>query len=98
MAFTEDLSVFFDTDDFAVEAIFNLTPSGTRTVNVIFNTPSQEVRIYDQTIESDAPFLTCRTSDLATIPNRGTVTIDAVAYTIGKIVHDGTGVSTVYLN
>lgn len=33
MAFSEDLSVFFDTDDFAVEALYN----SATTVNVLFD-------------------------------------------------------------
>lgn len=92
MAFTEDLSLFFETDDFAVEAIF-----GTKKVNVIFNTPTQEVTVYDQEIVSDAPFLTCRTSDLSGVAPRSPVKVGGTTYTIARITNDGTGVSQVYL-
>lgn len=95
MAFDENLDQFFD--DFAVEAVFALSPSGTRAARVIFNTPSQEVRIYDQSIVTDAPNLTCKTSDLANVSNRSSVTVNGTVYNIGKITDDGTGLSTVYL-
>mgnify|MGYP000538227379 CR=1 FL=1 len=97
MAFTEDLTQFFDTDDFAVEAIFTLSPSGTRTVKTIFDTPTQSVDIYDSSIEADAPLLRCKTSDLASVKNNANVEIDSTNYKVKRIVNDGTGISIVYL-
>lgn len=97
MAFTENLDQFFSTDDFAVEAVFTLSNASTRTVKVIFDTPSQNVEIYDTDIEADAPFLRCKTSDVVGIEN-GTVTVNGNVYKVKKVTKDdGTGVSLVYL-
>ena len=98
MAFTEDLNQFFDTDDFAVEAVINMPLAATRNVKVIFNTPSQSVQIYDTSIQYDAPNCQIKTSDLSGVKqNRDTILINAVTYKIELIIHDGTGISTLQL-
>jgi len=97
MAFTENLDQFFDDSDFAVDAVFNLSPSGTRTVKTIFDTPTQSVDIYDTSIEADAPFLRCKTADLSNVKINANVLIGAVNYKVKRITNDGTGVSIVYL-
>lgn len=97
MAFTENLSLFFDQDGFAVEAVFNLSPTP-RTVSVIFNTPSQSVEMYGTETEADAPNLMARTADLTGVGRAKTVTVNSVIYKVERIAHDGTGVSTVYLS
>lgn len=99
MAFTEDLSVFFDTKTgFADDAVINLSPTGTRRVKVIFNTPTQSVQIFDSSIEADAPNLQVETSDLTGVrKGRETITVRGRTYSIEKIADDGTGLSTLYL-
>lgn len=95
MAFDEDLSQFFDIDDFAVEATIGTVPA--RTIKVIFETPSQSVEIFDTNIETDAPRLQCKTSDLVGVPSKSKITISGKTYDIGKVSDDGTGVSFMYL-
>ena len=95
--FNEDLSLFFDEKDFAVEAILNLGTS-TRSIKAIFETPTQSVEIYDTAIEADAPRVTCRTQDLTGIKRGHAVTVQNQSYKIEKISHDGTGLSFLYLN
>lgn len=97
MAFTEDLSQFFETDDFAVEAVITLPDSSLRTVKTIFNTPSQSVEIYDTNIESDAPNLTVKTADLTGVKTRNSINVGGTDYLIEHISHDGTGVSTLFI-
>lgn len=98
MAFTENLDQFFDTDDFAVSAVITLSDASTRAINVIFDSPTQSVDIYDVEIEADAPFLRCKTSDLAGVKNNDTVSVNSQIYKIKKITNDdGTGVSLIYL-
>ena len=98
MAFTENLDQFFSTDDFGVTAIFTLSNSTTRSVNVIFDTPTQSINIYETEIEADAPFLRCKTADVAGIKTNDTVVISGTSYTVKKKTQDdGTGVSLVYL-
>lgn len=96
MAFAEDLDQFFDTDDFGVSATINTTPAPT-TINVIFDTPTEGVLMYESAVEADAPGFECKTSDLAGVTVGNTATINAVVYKIKKIRHDGTGTSRVTL-
>jgi len=96
MAFPENLDQFFDTDDFAVQAIINTSPTP-RTINVIFESPTEGVQMYETAVESDAPFLKCKTSDLSGVTRSNTVTVNAVVYKIGKIAQDGNGTSKIYL-
>jgi hypothetical protein len=95
MAFTENLSQFFETDDFGVEATINTSPS--RTINVIFDTPTEGVQMYESSVEADAPVFECNTSDLAGVTVGNTATIGGSVYKIKKIRDDGTGVSRVTL-
>jgi hypothetical protein len=98
VAFTEDLSQFFEEDDFAVAVAIKIAAGASvRTISGIFNTPSQEVEIFDTNFEGNLPSVLCRSSDLAGITNAHTMTISAVVYRITKIEPDGTGVSTVHL-
>lgn len=98
MAFTEVLSTFFDTDDFAVAATIKTGAGVTvRTINVIFDQPRNELALLDARLESPLPFVRCQTADLAGIDHTHTMTINAVVYRIVKRDDDGTGVSTVQL-
>lgn len=98
MAFTEDLSPFFDaTTGFAVPAVFKRGSTTLATLSVIFNNPSQSVEIYDTQLEEVAPFLLAPTALLAGIKRNDTVTVNGATYRIERIHPDGTGVSTVSL-
>lgn len=75
MAFTEDLSVFFDTDDFAIAATYN----GATTVNVIFD------RSYLQTlgiVNGTDPQALAQASDIPTTAVGNTLLISGTTYTI----------------
>jgi hypothetical protein len=95
--FTEDLAQFFDQDDFAVAAIIKSGATVIRTISVIFNTPTQEVAVFDTAVEGNLPFVQCRTSDLAGVTKSHTMTVSNVVYRIGEREDDGTGLSTVQL-
>ena len=98
MAFTEDLDQFFDTDDFAVPCSIDTTPP--RSIDVIFSRPTESVSMYEAQVEAPAPFLLCKTGDLAGVRSGrsgNSATIDAVAYKIERIEHEGAGTSRVYL-
>ena len=98
MAFTEDLDLFFDDDDFAVSAVINTTPQ--RTIKAIFSTPTDSVALYEQAIEAPAPFLHCKTSDVSGVRSgkgANTATVAGTSYKIERIEHDGTGTSRLYL-
>jgi hypothetical protein len=95
--FSENLNQFFETNDFAVDAVINYGSNQTRDLKVIFETPSQSVEIYDTSIEADAPRLSCKTSDLNQVKQYDTVTLQNSTYKIERINHDGTGISFLYL-
>lgn len=73
--FTEDLTAFFDTDDFAVAA----TLQGSATpVNVIFDAAHLEAL----GVSSANPVALCNAADVADDDIGKTLTIDAVVYPI----------------
>jgi hypothetical protein len=98
VAFTEDLSQFFEEDDFAVQSVIKTAAGETvRTISVIFNTPTQEVAVFDTGVESNLPLVQCLTSDLDGVTKSHTMAINAVDYRISDREDDGTGISTVQL-
>jgi hypothetical protein len=101
VAFTEDLTQFFDVDEFAVTAVIKSwvarNSTELRTIPVIFNDPMQEVAVFGAEVETNLSFVQCRTSDLAGVTRSHTMTIGGVDYRIAGIASDGTGVSNVQL-
>jgi hypothetical protein len=89
MAFTEDLSPFFDTDEFAVSALWN----GTTTVPVIFD------NAYDEGIGMAAllPIVTGKAADFPGVAAGQTLLINGVTYKIDTPQPDGTGLVTLIL-
>jgi hypothetical protein len=97
MAFTEDMDPFFNGNDFALEAVITLNDNSTRKLNVIFDEATDRVDLYDQNIEANVPTVTCKTSDLTGVKTRKQLTVSGKTFSIERIAHDGTGVSTIYL-
>jgi alcohol dehydrogenase class IV len=95
--FTEDLAQFFDQSEFAVAVVIKNGATTIRTISGIFNTPEQDVAIFDANVEANLPFVQCMTSALAGVTHAHTMTIDSTVYRISNIASDGTGVSTVQL-
>jgi hypothetical protein len=99
----DDLDACFSTDDFAVPAVFEITPADppapavTVTVNGYF-TEAHEVVDHNQAkTVTAAPTFTCRTSEITQVAKGMSVTIAAVAYTVARIWPLGAGLSDVYL-
>jgi Phage Head-Tail Attachment len=90
--FDENLSQFFADKDFAVKAKI-----GSKTFDVIFDSPTHSVDIFDTSIEADSPRLSCKTSDLNGVKRGQSVIVDNKTFKIEKITNDGTGVSYLYL-
>ena len=97
MAFSEDLSQFFDTDDFAVEAVFSRDGNNIATVKVICDSPTEAIQFEQVEVAADNPFCTAKTSEIASVRRRDTATIGDVAYKVTAIKHDGTGVTRIDL-
>lgn len=98
MAFAEDLSPFFDSEQgFAIAATLRLADNSTREIKAIFETPTQSVDIYDSSIETDSPRLTCQTNDLAGFKKGFEITVSGRTYKAERVSHDGTGISLIFL-
>ena len=88
MAFTEDLTMFFDTGDFAVAMTHDAS-----TYNVIFDAEYSG----DDMMAGSLPMAMLSASDAANVPVLDTVTISAVNYTVREKNQDGTGVVNLIL-
>lgn len=87
--FTEDLSVFMDTDDFAVTMTVNAS-----SVNGIL---SNEYVIVDF-VESKKPVFICSSADVVgVLHGDNVVAADSTAYKVRGIQPDGTGITTLIL-
>lgn len=84
MPFTEDLTAFLDTDDFATSAVFSRTGA---TVDVIFDDDYKD----PLGIESSGPRAVGRVADFAGVVHQDTLTLNSIAYIIIGVEPDGTG-------
>lgn len=92
MAFTEDLTQFFDTDDFGVAATI-----GAATVNGIFENQFLGAP-GEAPVAGTVPTFTCRTTDVSSVVSgTSTAVINSATYTVVGIHPDGTGVTTLIL-
>lgn len=97
----DDLTPFFDTDAFALDAEFK-TPQGAtvRWSKVILSIPVGEVALGAGEGTHLQPSLQCPTADIEGVKKGYTVTIhDATTtnYTVVRRENDGAGLSTVWL-
>ena len=96
MPFTEDLSQFFDTADFADEATITVNALPVK-INVIFNNPTEDVVMLDSNVTAPAPFLMCRESDLTGLRVNQAVSVRSQSFKIAALNKDGTGTATIEL-
>lgn len=99
MAFTEDLSLFFDTTNgFAVDVTIN-TSVGVlvRTIKGIMTSALENLAMFDAQVEASGPELVCRTSDLTSVDHSNKFVIAGVTYRLINRLDDGTGTSTLSL-
>lgn len=83
MPMTEDLSAFFDTDEFATSA----TWKGTESVKVIFDNAYAE----GLDVAGTTPICTAKESDFSGAAEGQSLVIGAVTYSIVGVQPDGTG-------
>jgi hypothetical protein len=77
--FTEDLSVFFDSDDFAIAATFTPTSGAASTPSVIFDAAF----VAPFAVAGTNPVALARAADFpATTSVGGTIVINGISYTI----------------
>lgn len=92
----DDLDACFSTNEFGVEAVFDLNP-GTLTITGYFTRGSDAIREYGVDIEAVEPSFTCKTSDVTSIRNGMSVEIENDTYEVKRMQKVGTGVSCLYL-
>lgn len=97
----ENLDQFFDSKQGHTTPAQFKTAAGAnigQPVDVIFTNMIGNVGLHDDVqIEAPQPFLQCRTAHLAGVNHTSKVTIGAVTYRITNDLHDGNGISTVFL-
>jgi hypothetical protein len=93
MAFTEDLTVFLDDDDFAVAATYD----GATSVTGIFDNDYGAVLGGNAAIAGAVPAFICRAADVAADPRGKALTVSSTAYTVRDFQADGTGMMTLIL-
>ncbi|HIJ26196.1 MAG TPA: hypothetical protein HPP79_11020 [Gammaproteobacteria bacterium] len=82
MSFTEDLTPFFDTDDFADTATLTIGGGAGVSINVIFNKEWDQERLGDAPFSGVSAVATCQSSDLDGVNSGDTLAISATTYTI----------------
>jgi hypothetical protein len=93
--FAEDLSPFFSTADFAVEASAYNAHGVLLTFGVIFDaaTDAQLAGL----VADASPRAICQTASVPDVILADGITIAGKAYTVANIAHDGTGITTLSL-
>ena len=96
----ENLDQFFDPKQgHTKSATFKTSVGATiRTVDVIFTGATGNVPVLEGVhFEAPQPFLQCRSADLASVDHTCKVTIGATTYRIVNDLHDGNGISMIFL-
>ncbi|PTR17498.1 hypothetical protein C8R31_101662 [Nitrosospira sp. Nsp2] len=88
MAFAEDLSVFFDTDEFADAVTYNGAPLAGIFDNAYFE---------GQGIQGSQPVFTCPTADVASARHGDLLVRAGVTYKVVGVEPDGTGITLLRL-
>ena len=93
-----DLSNFFDTDDFAVEATYTVQGGSAATIKGVFDKDFIEVDAGGEVeLASTDPRFFCKTSDVSSASNGDTIVIDSVTYKTRVVEPNGTGVTVMVL-
>lgn len=96
----DDLDLIFENGDFNVDAVFTISTGPTVQITVPgwFTAASEGVAMMGNVeVEANKPNFTCKTSAIATVRNKMSVTISSVTYTVERITDIGNGTSLVYL-
>ena len=94
----DDLSIFFELDDFGTEAVYTQTNKRPIKVNGIFDNPHASITATDMMdVTMPKPSFVCRTVDIPTAAEGDTIKINSVTYTVRVVVTDGLGVTTLVM-
>ena len=90
MAFTENLSEFFDTDDFAISAIW-IKDGNDQEIIGLFDSPYSRVGLSIPGIQSARTVFTVMEADVSGVAHGQTIRIGAMTYVIRGVEPDGSG-------
>ena len=94
----DDLSIFVDPDDFAVEGRITLSDGSTRTVNGIFDWPGVQAELGDYQQDDLMPQFMAIATDLVGIKRGDLIMIDGQLFDIlAQPQPDGTGMAVLLL-
>jgi hypothetical protein len=94
----DDLSIFFELDDFGTEAVYTQTNKRPIKVNGIFDNPHASITATDMMdVTMPKPSFVCRTVDIPTAAEGDTIKINNVTYTVRVVATDGLGVTTLVM-
>ena len=92
------LDVTLDIAEMLADFGVTVTKSNASTFIAILVDEYEAQTVYGLDVDSSAPVITCKSTDVATLCARGnTVTINSVAYKIHSTQEDGTGVTVLVL-
>jgi hypothetical protein len=93
-----ELAIFFETDDFAVDATFTPVGGAASTVKGIFDKEYLEMESGGSVAFAiNQPRFVCATSDVSTAAEGDAIVISATDYKIVVVQDDGTGTTTLVL-
>ena len=87
---TADKASFFDTDEFAVSAVYRKTGIPAKNINVIFDNEYFQVEL-GTGAEGTEPFALALASDIEDVAHTDRLQIDSVTYKIRGVEPDGLG-------
>lgn len=99
MAFTEDLDLFLETDDFA--SVLTLFPgeAGEVAINGIFDREYFAAEVGSEVdVVSAQPMIRCRDVDVSAVVQGSGVKVGSVDYHVVDIQPDGTGITDLILH
>ena len=96
--FTDDLDEFFKTAHFATSVTYTVSGGSPATILVIFEDESANTDQLTQEVYNTRPAVTCRASDVPSITNADTFTINSTTYYVRKVLPDGTGLTKAELS
>ena len=92
MPMTEDFTAFLNTGEFATAVTVDGNP-----INAIFDNAYVQVGFDGVTVESVGPALLCTTADVSSAVQGTAAGVNAVNYTVGEVLPDGTGMTLLRL-
>lgn len=94
----DDLTVFVDTDDFAVVAVI-VQSGATRRVSCIFDDPYLDAQVGEYALDSSEPRITAKESDLIGIRRGAACTVAGKSWAVLDAPKpDGTGMAVLKLS